>query len=99
MADASIRTGFAPFPVGMFHVDNARSLLLSWVAARRSGGTMVLRIEDTDAAQRLREEGLAYYCDCTRGRASEAGVARQYTAPGPFLVVMARLGPEIAGVR
>ncbi|WP_262391870.1 glutamate--tRNA ligase family protein, partial [Nocardiopsis sp. CNR-923] len=35
----------------MFHVGNARSLLLNWVVARQSGGTMVLRIEDTDAAR------------------------------------------------
>lgn len=35
----------------MFHVGNARSLLLNWVVARQSGGTLVLRIEDTDAAR------------------------------------------------
>jgi glutamyl-tRNA synthetase len=35
----------------MFHVGNARSLLLNWVVARQSGGKMVLRIEDTDAAR------------------------------------------------
>jgi len=35
----------------MFHVGNARSLLLNWVLARQSGGTLVLRIEDTDAAR------------------------------------------------
>ncbi len=35
----------------MFHVGNARSLLFNWVFARQSGGTMVLRIEDTDAAR------------------------------------------------
>ncbi|PSK85950.1 glutamyl-tRNA synthetase [Murinocardiopsis flavida] len=35
----------------MFHVGNARSLLLNWVVARQTGGTMVLRIEDTDAAR------------------------------------------------
>ncbi|PPA57443.1 glutamate--tRNA ligase [Micromonospora chalcea] len=33
----------------MFHVGNARSLLYNWVLAKQSGGTMVLRIEDTDA--------------------------------------------------
>src|ERR1700730_16466185 len=35
----------------MFHVGNARSVLFNWVLARQSGGTMVLRIEDTDAAR------------------------------------------------
>lgn len=33
----------------MFHVGNARSALFNWVFALQSGGTMVLRIEDTDA--------------------------------------------------
>ncbi|WP_155387979.1 glutamate--tRNA ligase [Catellatospora paridis] len=42
---------FAPSPTGMFHVGNARSLLLNWVVARQSGGTLVLRIEDTDTAR------------------------------------------------
>lgn len=35
----------------MFHVGNARSALFNWVFARQSGGTLVLRIEDTDAAR------------------------------------------------
>jgi len=33
----------------MFHVGNARSALFNWVFARQSGGSLVLRIEDTDA--------------------------------------------------
>lgn len=39
----------------MFHVGNARTLLLNWLVARQSGGSMVLRIEDTDA-ERSRPE-------------------------------------------
>jgi glutamyl-tRNA synthetase len=35
----------------MFHVGGARSLLFNWALALKSGGTMVLRIEDTDAAR------------------------------------------------
>jgi glutamyl-tRNA synthetase len=35
----------------VFHVGNARSVLFNWVLARQSGDTMVLRIEDTDAAR------------------------------------------------
>jgi len=55
MSDAPVRVRFAPSPTGMFHVGNARSLLLNWVVARQSGGTLVLRIEDTDA-ERSRPE-------------------------------------------
>ena len=42
---------FAPSPTGVLHVGSARSALFNWVVARQSGGTMVLRIEDTDASR------------------------------------------------
>jgi len=45
------RYRFAPSPTGMFHVGGARSALFNWAAAKRVGGTFVLRIEDTDAAR------------------------------------------------
>ncbi|WP_169947541.1 glutamate--tRNA ligase [Microbispora sp. H11081] len=45
------RVRFAPSPTGMFHVGGARSALFNWAVAERSGGTFVLRIEDTDAAR------------------------------------------------
>jgi glutamyl-tRNA synthetase len=35
----------------MFHVGGARSALFNWVMAAQSGGTLVLRIEDTDASR------------------------------------------------
>lgn len=35
----------------MFHVGSARSVLFNWAFARHAGGTLVLRIEDTDAAR------------------------------------------------
>jgi glutamyl-tRNA synthetase len=42
---------FAPSPTGVLHVGSARSALFNWVVARQSGGTMVLRIEDTDTSR------------------------------------------------
>ena len=42
-------------PTGYFHVGSARTALFNWLVARQSGGTFVLRIEDTDA-ERNREE-------------------------------------------
>ena len=39
---------FAPSPTGHIHVGNARTALFNWLFARQKGGTMVLRIEDTD---------------------------------------------------
>ena len=46
-----IRVRFAPSPTGMFHVGSARSTLFNWAVAKQSGGTFVLRVEDTDAAR------------------------------------------------
>jgi glutamyl-tRNA synthetase len=99
------RVRFSPAPTGFLHVGSARSALFNWLFARHTGGTFVLRIEDTDAArsredlvdgilsalrwlgldwdegpvrqserlelyrgaaQRLLDEGRAYWCDCTR---------------------------------
>jgi glutamyl-tRNA synthetase len=42
------RVRFAPAPTGYLHVGGARSALFNWLFARRHGGTLVLRIEDTD---------------------------------------------------
>jgi glutamyl-tRNA synthetase len=43
-----IRVRFAPSPTGYLHVGGARTALFNWLFARRNGGTMILRIEDTD---------------------------------------------------
>ncbi len=42
------RVRFAPSPTGYLHVGGARTALFNWLYARKTGGTMVLRIEDTD---------------------------------------------------
>lgn len=47
-ANIPIRVRFAPSPTGHLHVGNSRTALFNWLFARQKGGTMVLRIEDTD---------------------------------------------------
>jgi glutamyl-tRNA synthetase len=42
------RVRFAPSPTGFLHVGGARTALFNWLFARRTGGTFLLRIEDTD---------------------------------------------------
>jgi glutamyl-tRNA synthetase len=44
----SPRVRFAPSPTGYLHVGGARTALFNWLFVRKSGGTLVLRIEDTD---------------------------------------------------
>jgi glutamyl-tRNA synthetase len=46
---SSVRVRFAPSPTGYLHVGGARTALFNWLYARRQSGTMILRIEDTDA--------------------------------------------------
>jgi glutamyl-tRNA synthetase len=43
-----LRFRFAPSPTGALHIGGARTALYNWLAARGSGGKLVLRIEDTD---------------------------------------------------
>ena len=43
-----VRVRFAPSPTGRMHIGNARSALYPYLLARRTGGTFILRIEDTD---------------------------------------------------
>ena len=50
-APAEIRVRFPPSPTGNPHVGLIRSALYNWAFARHHGGTLVLRIEDTDAAR------------------------------------------------
>jgi len=45
---AKPRVRFAPSPTGYLHVGGARTALFNWLYARHFGGTLVLRIEDTD---------------------------------------------------
>ncbi len=47
MSDKVI-TRFAPSPTGFLHIGGARTALFNWLYARKHGGTMLLRIEDTD---------------------------------------------------
>src|SRR6186713_2838157 len=50
-----VRVRFAPSPTGFMHVGNARTALFNWLYARHTGGTFILRIEDTDVARSTSE--------------------------------------------
>ena len=45
---SNVRVRFAPSPTGFFHIGSARTALFNWLYARHTGGTFILRIEDTD---------------------------------------------------
>src|SRR4051794_412794 len=46
-----LRVRFAPSPTGHLHIGSARTFIFNWLYARRNGGTMILRIDDTDVAR------------------------------------------------
>ncbi len=52
---------FAPSPTGRIHIGNARTAILNWLFALKSGGAFVLRYDDTDVARSTREfaDGIA----------------------------------------
>lgn len=51
----STKVRFAPSPTGFLHVGNARMALVNWLLAQKTGGSFILRLDDTDA-ERSREE-------------------------------------------
>ncbi len=61
----SIRVRFAPSPTGALHIGGARAALYNWLLARGSGGTFVLRIEDTDR-ERSTPENVEQILDALR---------------------------------
>jgi glutamyl-tRNA synthetase len=57
-----MRVRFAPSPTGALHIGGARTALYNWLMARNAGGTLILRIEDTDR-ERSTPENVAQILD------------------------------------
>lgn len=55
---SEVRVRFAPSPTGYLHIGGARTALFNWLFARKMGGKLILRIEDTDVA-RLKEDSVS----------------------------------------
>jgi glutamyl-tRNA synthetase len=62
---ALMRVRFAPSPTGALHIGGARTALYNWLVARHEGGTLVLRIEDTDR-ERSTPENVEQILDALR---------------------------------
>jgi glutamyl-tRNA synthetase len=65
VVNQSPRVRFAPSPTGALHIGGARTALYNWLAARGTGGTLVLRIEDTDR-ERSTPENVEQILDALR---------------------------------
>ena len=95
----NVITRFAPSPTGRLHVGNLQQALRNWLFARQQGGSMLLRIDDTDA-----ERSEERYVDAIRADLNWFGIApdtevRQsarvdrYTARFDALVSAGRIYP------
>jgi glutamyl-tRNA synthetase len=59
--NSAVRVRFAPSPTGYLHIGGARTALFNWLYAKHTGGTFVLRVEDTDRARNTEEAARAIY--------------------------------------
>ena len=80
-----MRVRFAPSPTGALHIGGARTALYNWLLARGSGGTFILRIEDTDRERSTPEnveqilDALRWLeLDCDEGPYSQAERAERH---------------------
>jgi glutamyl-tRNA synthetase len=59
--NSDVRVRFAPSPTGYLHIGGARTALFNWLYAKHTGGTLVLRVEDTDRARNTEVAARAIY--------------------------------------
>ena len=55
---SKVRVRFAPSPTGKLHIGGARTALFNWIYAKKTNGSYILRIEDTDPERSKREHEL-----------------------------------------
>src|SRR3712207_5108364 len=93
-----MRVRFAPSPTGALHIGGARTALFNWLQARHEGGTLLLRIEDTDRERSTPEnvdqilDALTWLgLDWDEGPISQAGRADRHRE-----VLEGLLAPDLA---
>jgi glutamyl-tRNA synthetase len=99
----SPRVRFAPSPTGALHIGGARTALYNWLVARGSGGSLILRIEDTDR-ERSTPENVEQILDALRwleldwdeGPLSQAERADRHRGRIEELVEAGRAYPDTA---
>ncbi len=84
----NVRVRFAPSPTGFLHIGGARTALFNWLYARHTGGTFILRIEDTDASRDTRD---TQNSESIRNRKLSFVLHRNVTAR-PYPLLFATIG-------
>jgi len=59
---SNIRVRFAPSPTGSLHLGSVRTALFNYLFAKSKGGSVVLRIEDTDRVNWMGSHNHFHYC-------------------------------------
>ncbi len=59
---SNVRVRIAPSPTGFLHIGTAKTALINWLFARKTGGTFILRLEDTDV-ERSKDEYAEAMCE------------------------------------
>jgi glutamyl-tRNA synthetase len=95
----SVKLRFAPSPTGRLHVGNIRTALLNWLFARREGGQVLLRIDDTDVARSTAafeqgiEDDLTWLGLAWNQRANQSSRFANYRAAADNLIAAGLLYP------
>lgn len=90
---------YAPSPTGRLHLGNARPALLNWLFALKTGGTYVLRLDDTDTARSTEEfakgieDDLAWLGIAPAKKVRQSDRAALYDAARDKLIAAGRLYP------
>ena len=63
--EISMRVRFAPSPTGYLHIGSARTFIFNWLYARHNGGTVILRIDDTDLERNTEASLNSIFEDCS----------------------------------
>lgn len=91
---------YAPSPTGRLHLGNARPALINWLFALRTGGTYVLRLDDTDVARSTEEfargieEDLAWLGVTPAMKVRQSDRRALYDAARDKLIAAGRLYPS-----
>jgi glutamyl-tRNA synthetase len=90
---------YAPSPTGRLHIGNARPMLLNWLFKLRTGGTYVLRLDDTDTARSTAESAagidgdLAWFGIVPDVKVRQSDRTALYDAARDRLIAAGRLYP------